>query len=227
VTGFTPEHVLSWVPAGRLLLVRHARTSANSARQRMGRRDFDLSDAGRAEAAALASALATRHVDAVWSSPLRRAFATAKVVAAAHEQRVEVVPDLIEMGFGVFESPHAHRPKLDVKGAHRRTPLPGGECLQDVWKRATRVAARARRQIGSGQCLVVVGHYRVNQLLVGALSGSTFDDVADDSVHRGANASVYELAFARCGDAVRLSGSPRLVWSPDSTTESVRLAAPN
>lgn len=227
VNDFTPEHVLSWTRAGRVLLVRHARTDANSARQRMGRRDLELSAAGRAEAIALGEALAAMTADEVWTSPLRRAIATAAAIAAPRGLPVDVVPDLIEMDFGVFESPLGRRPKLDVKGAHRREPLPGGECLHDVWLRACGVAADARRQLALGRNLVVVGHYRVNQLLVGAFAGSTFDEVADASVHRGTNASAYELAFVRRGEEVRLVGSPRLMWAPDLTAEPVRRATVN
>lgn len=196
--------------------MRHARTDANDSRELMGQRDVALGGAGRREALALGGALARLDIDSVYSSPLRRARDTAAQIAAPHRLSVQMTADLCEMDFGVAAQRSGRRPKLDVKGAHRRVPLPGGECLLDVWTRATRFAAVVRAEVLLGRSPVVVGHYRVNQLLVGVLAGSDFDDAVDASPHRGANASVYELSFASVGDALCLSGPPRLVWSPGS-----------
>jgi probable phosphoglycerate mutase len=55
-----------------------------------------LTPRGRAQAQRLADWLAHEHVDAVVSSPQRRAIETAEPIAAAHALRVEVVDGLVE-----------------------------------------------------------------------------------------------------------------------------------
>ncbi|OBH54417.1 histidine phosphatase family protein [Mycobacterium sp. E2479] len=57
---------------------------------------FHLSDNGRAQAAAVADALAVRDIVAVIASPLERAQETAAPIAAKHGLAVDTVPDLIE-----------------------------------------------------------------------------------------------------------------------------------
>lgn len=57
---------------------------------------FRLSGKGRAQAAAVAAALADRDIVAVIASPLQRAQETAAPIAAAHDLPVDTDPDLIE-----------------------------------------------------------------------------------------------------------------------------------
>jgi broad specificity phosphatase PhoE len=57
---------------------------------------FHLSEAGRAQAAAVADALADRDIVAVIASPLQRAQETAAPIAARHGLPVDSDPDLIE-----------------------------------------------------------------------------------------------------------------------------------
>jgi 2,3-bisphosphoglycerate-dependent phosphoglycerate mutase len=69
------------VPA-QLALVRHGQTAWNAERRFQGHADVTLSEAGRAEARALAKRLRDEPVTALYSSPLRRALETAEIVAS-------------------------------------------------------------------------------------------------------------------------------------------------
>lgn len=80
-----------------LIVVRHGRTAANAAGQLLGRRDVPLDDTGRAQAQAIAAAIGP--VDAVVSSPLRRARETAE----AFGQDVEVDDRWIELDYGDWD----------------------------------------------------------------------------------------------------------------------------
>jgi probable phosphoglycerate mutase len=62
----------------------------------MGAADPGLSDRGRAQSAALADYLRPEHLDAVWSSSLRRAGETAAILAETHGLDVNVHHDLAE-----------------------------------------------------------------------------------------------------------------------------------
>lgn len=59
--------------------------------------DPELSEHGRQQARALGERLSTRRIDAVYSSPLRRAFDTALAVARHHRLQPKVVDDLREV----------------------------------------------------------------------------------------------------------------------------------
>lgn len=199
--------------AGRLLLARHARTAGNAERRKMGRDDVPLDDVGTEQAAALAHATRDETIDIVFSSPLVRAFDTAQPIASARGLAVVVTDELLEMDFGAAgdEVEGADGKKLKVKERHRREPLPGGESLLDVWRRAGAFLDRVAPFLESGASVLAVTHYRAGQLLAGRALGLEFDAAVDDPVIRPRNASVFELARDD-----RLAGRAwTLVWSPE------------
>ncbi len=77
-----------------LLLIRHALPVRVELEE--GRADPELSDDGRAQARLLAQYLASEHLDAVYSSPLRRALETAEVLVAERALDVGIVAGLAE-----------------------------------------------------------------------------------------------------------------------------------
>src|SRR3712207_2412907 len=86
-----------------LILVRHAEPSSDARGRCYGSLDIGLSAEGAVQAAALADALSTTEIAAVFSSPRRRALETAKPVANAHALPVLVDDDLRELNFGELE----------------------------------------------------------------------------------------------------------------------------
>lgn len=97
-----------WNTAVVLILVRHGRTPANAAGLLQGRLDQDLDDHGRAQAAAVADYVQREvEVDAVVSSPLRRAQQT----ASAFGRPVETDERWLELSYGEYEgAPHTEVP---------------------------------------------------------------------------------------------------------------------
>jgi broad specificity phosphatase PhoE len=69
------------VPTTRILLARHGETEWNRVGRWQGHADPPLNDAGRGQAAALAAELEGDGIAAVYSSDLRRASETARIVA--------------------------------------------------------------------------------------------------------------------------------------------------
>ena len=61
-----------------------------------GAADPELSEAGHAQASHLAEYLSSESIDAVYASPLRRAFQTAQPLAAAQSREVVVVDEVAE-----------------------------------------------------------------------------------------------------------------------------------
>ncbi len=86
-----------------ILLARHGETDWNRESRFQGHADPPLNDRGREQAAELADALAEVDLAAVYSSPLRRAFETAEVVAARHGLPALPVEALREVDVGSWQ----------------------------------------------------------------------------------------------------------------------------
>lgn len=83
-----------------LILVRHGRTAANAAGLLQGRLNQDLDEVGRRQAVAVADFVGARGgIDAVISSPLKRAVET----AAAFGRPIEIDDRWLELSYGVYE----------------------------------------------------------------------------------------------------------------------------
>ncbi|RFO97467.1 histidine phosphatase family protein [Rhodoferax lacus] len=92
--------------ATRIIAVRHGETDWNVATRIQGQIDIGLNDKGRWQAERVAEALADEALDAIYSSDLSRAHATAQAIAAAQpalHAPVQTHTGLRERGFGKFE----------------------------------------------------------------------------------------------------------------------------
>ncbi len=125
----------------RLFLIRHGTTDANQAGVFLGRTDAPLNDVGIQEAARLGERLGNAPFDAIVSSDLRRARATADAIARGRPVREE--PRLREMDLGAFDgrvAAEVHAEHAALIQAWRTDPtdvrMPGGETLAEVQARA-------------------------------------------------------------------------------------------
>jgi broad specificity phosphatase PhoE len=88
----------------RLLLIRHGESVANAEGRLQGHLDVLLSDRGRRQAERLAEKLAPLGVEALYTSPLRRAAETAEIIGAGLGLPVEERTPLMERNVGVLEN---------------------------------------------------------------------------------------------------------------------------
>ncbi len=143
-------------PPTRLVLARHGETAWSKAGRHTGRTDLPLTDAGRAQARRLGTALAGRQFSRVFTSPLVRASETARLAGFA--TGVSVEPDLQEWDYGVYEGRRRIDIARDDPGWTIWTrPIPGGESLAALGRRADRVIA-AMLPIGGDVLLFSHGH---------------------------------------------------------------------
>lgn len=88
----------------RLILVRHGQTDYNATHRLQGQINIEMNDVGQAQATAVAESLAgLSDVQAVYSSPLSRAFGTAEAIAGGLGLQVQVDERLLERAFGQWE----------------------------------------------------------------------------------------------------------------------------
>jgi broad specificity phosphatase PhoE len=124
-----------------LWLVRHGETEWSRSGAHTGRTDIPLTDAGRANAAAVGRYLANRRFALVLVSPMQRARETCRI--AGYENAL-IDPDLSEWDYGDYEGRTTQEIQAERPGWSLWTDgVPNGETAVQVAARAERVIARA------------------------------------------------------------------------------------
>ncbi len=129
-----------------IIIARHGQTEWNVGEVFRGRIDIELDETGGEQAKLLAEYLSGRKIDAIYSSPLKRALETAETIASYHQLEVEIAPGLIDFNYGEWQG----LPHQEVKDRYQelyaewitnphQTKMPDGESLQDVRKRVLAV----------------------------------------------------------------------------------------
>jgi broad specificity phosphatase PhoE len=159
-----------------LILARHGETEWNVEEVFRGRVDVELNETGRRQAELLAESLSELKIEAVYSSPLKRALDTAKSIARRQRLEVEVSPGLIDCDFGQWQGLPLKEVKNRYKDLYRQwtespqlVKIPGGESLDRVRERALKVVNELMAEHGGR--VVLVSHRVVNKVLICALLG--------------------------------------------------------
>lgn len=156
----------------RIILIRHGETNWNIQGRYQGQEDTRLSERGFAQAGMLAQGLKDVHIDAAFSSPLKRSLLTCRACADLHKLPVHTDERLTEINHGAWEGELAcdieARYPEEFKQWHTQPQLvqmPGGENLEDVRKRA-RAAFDEFAQKYDGKTLLVAAHDAVNKAII-------------------------------------------------------------
>ena len=159
-----------------IILARHGETGWNVGEIFRGRIDIELSDTGVKQAELLAEYLSDAKIEAIYSSPLKRALRTAELVAGYHQFDVEITPGLVDLDFGEWQG--LPRPEVEEKYKELYTKwvdsphqliIPGGESLNEVRERAIAVVDRVLAEYTG--TVVLVAHRVVNKVLICFLLG--------------------------------------------------------
>ena len=142
-----------------IYIVRHGETVLNSRRVLQGRSDYSLNDQGKKQAEETAKWFRDRGIvlDRVYSSPLKRACETARIIAP--EAPIILEPLLMEMDYGPYEGMSLDAPAPEVMAFFRDFsghPAPDGmEALSSVVERAGRFMETLR---GCRETLLISTH---------------------------------------------------------------------
>lgn len=155
-----------------IFLVRHGETAFNRDGQGLGQEDVELTEVGRAQAAAVARRLADAGVRRVITSPLSRAAEVADAIAREHGLTAERMAALAELDIGETEG-------LDFAEMRRRFPeflvawagpegwrarMPGGESMEDLAMRLQPVVEVLRGD-ADGDTVLVSHNFVLRTLL--------------------------------------------------------------
>ena len=126
----------------------------------MGRLEIPLSRSGIAQGKWIARLLPDLEIRAIYTSPLRRAVETARILAKECRRSVKINPNLTEVAFGRWQG-YRFDDLMKDEAYHRflRSPLkvavPGGETIVDVQERGLKAIRRAIRDYPKGRLLFV------------------------------------------------------------------------
>ena len=160
----------------KLILARHGETAWNVGKVFRGRVDVDLDEVGFKQAELLGKYLGNWELEAIYSSPLRRALDTANMVARYQKVVVWVAEGLTDFDYGEWQSlPEQEVSRLyptllnEWYNSPHKAEMPGGESLEDVTRRAVEavngILARHRGNV------LLVSHRVVLKVLVCYLLG--------------------------------------------------------
>ncbi len=160
-----------------IYLVRHGQTAWNREEIFRGRSDVPLDETGLKQAELAGLYFKELKLDAIYSSPLSRAWQTAERIAAPHGLRVQPLQGIIDMSFGQWEGhPHEEIKRMDPETYQlwreepHRAKLPGGETLDEVRERAMAALEEVIRIHPEGT-IVLVSHRVVNKVLLCGILG--------------------------------------------------------
>lgn len=150
----------------RLCFVRHGETDWNAVRRIQGHIDVPLSAVGHAQARAAGNVLASEGFTALYSSDLQRARQTAEATAHLAHIPLQLLPELRERHYGVFQGltyaeaaqqyPEEFARHQARDDAHFAPP--GGESLHDLARRIGTICDDlARRHAGEAVALFTHG----------------------------------------------------------------------
>jgi len=203
-----------------LYLVRHGQSLGNLNEQMLGHTDLDLSELGYRQAAATFERLKDTHFDAVYSSPLQRAYNT--VLPHAKHRGLTVVPldALKEIYLGRWEG-------MYLADVVRRWPYtfwelwranfgictpPGGEYVQKGAARVQNALTEIARR-HEGQTVLIGGHAGIFRAVCANIAGIPAERVGAELPYM-TNASFSVLTYE--GDVFALEK-----YSEDAHLESV------
>jgi len=184
-----------------IYLVRHGETAWNRLGILQGHAGAGLNRAGREQAQRLAAFFRGCRVDAVITSPLRRAVQTARLIARETRSGAPTVERLlIERSYGIAEG----RKRDDIIAAFGSLddPRVGAEPLPALRERAVKVLASLSETCTQrGSSIVAVTHSAVIRALVNSVQAGAIPP--DQPIE---NASIHSLH--RSGEGDRWSYSP-------------------
>lgn len=149
-----------------LYLVRHGENVANLTKEFSYKKvDYSLTARGRLQARQTADLFAGKKVDAIYSSPLKRAIETAEIISRKVGIPLNVVEAFREINIGSLEdSPpsaeswgHHNRIVSQWIAGNKKNRFPEGEDYHSLWRRF-QTGLRQALEDRAEQSVIIVGH---------------------------------------------------------------------
>jgi phosphoserine phosphatase len=197
----------------KILLVRHGQTEWNRTHRFQGRSDTPLNQTGINQAQAMALMLKNESLTSIYTSPLCRAYETAREIKAYHPQTLIIEEEgFIEMDLGDFDGMVAKvwaKEYEDFMTSWWENPtkvrMPGGESLEEVQERAVQALNRIVSAHPVKSTLLICSHNFVILSLLCHAKGISLDNFRE---LRQANGALSIIRIT--GDTLKVEEMNRL-----------------
>jgi len=152
-----------------LYLVRHGETEDNVCRIMQGQTDGTLTVEGIKQAQSLRERFLTVAIEEFYSSDLKRAFDTCRIIAEPHGKTIRTTTLLRERDWGSFTGRYIP----DLRDAKWTDDIES----VDAMKERTRLFLQLLRSEHNGKTVLAVGHGIINKALQSVLFGVEMSDV--------------------------------------------------
>jgi len=204
----------------KLILARHGETAWNVERIFRGRADVNLDEVGIKQAELLGRYFGNWKLEAIYSSPVKRALDTANIVARYQKIGVHVAEGLIDFDYGEWQSLSEQEVKKlypallnEWHNNPHKVRVPGGESLEDVRMRATEVVNDVVSEYQGS--VLLVSHRVVIKVLICSLLGLDNSHFWDVNLNVGGitifNYVDRRFVLTRYNDTSHLKGLQRSV----------------
>jgi broad specificity phosphatase PhoE len=183
----------------RLILVRHGESVGNFENRLQGQAEYDLTDAGRRQAALTAERLARLGVDALYSSHLRRANETARIIGERLACSPVILPDLSEYHFGEASGATYAEIRERFPGVNPAERVFPGEEGRDAFHRRVTDALWGIADRHAGETAAVISHGGPIALFCQSVLGLPYLRPMPFSVANG-SITLIEVADAPLGE---------------------------
>jgi len=160
-----------------IILVRHGETDWNTEQVFRGRIDVPLNQVGLSQAEAVGRSLRDSDIDALYSSPLTRAFETAHMLAKGRNLEIVSEEGFIDINFGLWQGISHQKVKEDFEDLYARwisepheVTFPQGENLEQVKIRSQKALDTIVKN-NPGRTVAIVSHRVVNKVLLCTVLG--------------------------------------------------------
>lgn len=191
-----------------IYLVRHGETDWNELHRMQGRTDIPLNDRGRRQALCAGHVLSDVKLDAIYSSPLKRAFETASLIRGNRSMAIQKEPGLLEIDLGAWEGLTPLEIDEKFPGEYdlwRADPehwkTKGSERFQDVQRRAAKAFQKITRE-NQGKRILIVSHMVCLSMILLSIAGKPINDIWN---HPLLNGSLSEIHISDEGKASIIS----------------------
>jgi uncharacterized phosphatase len=152
-----------------ICIIRHGETDWNAQGRLQGREDIELNEAGRDQAVKIAALLRRETWDAVVSSPLKRAYETAQIIAGLLSiSEISVEEQIRERDYGQASGlwPEERRSRFP-------DAIPGQEEFESLRLRAMAAIEKIAKE-RAGRRILVISHGALTNSVLYTLSGGEF-----------------------------------------------------
>lgn len=198
----------------RVILVRHGETEWNKLCKFLGSIDIPLNEKGRRQAGYARKALEGVHIDAIYSSPMIRAFETGEIIRGSRKLPIYKDNGLREICCGKWEGldgndvEKLYPGQIALWAAHpEECRIEDGDTFQEVSERITAAFWRIVKQ-NRGKTILITSHMICLTLLMLHFAGKRINEMWEVKQIGNATLNIVDVAD---DDSIEI-----IAWSDDS-----------